>query len=60
MDGQSTFQILQRITIPMLYRLFVFIVRYLMFFNIIRKLTLFLNGQLYHKLDIVLIFSNKS
>jgi len=59
MDSQLDFQILQSITIPLIYRLFVFIFRYL-FFNMIRKLLFFFNGQLYHKLDIVLICSNKS
>jgi len=37
MDSRSDFQILQRITIPMIYRLFVFIFRYWIVFNIIRK-----------------------
>ena len=61
MDSQRDFQILQSITIPMIYRLFVFIFRYLIFFNVIRKLLfILLNWQLYHKLDIVLICSNKS
>jgi len=41
MDSQSDVQILQSITIPMIYRLFVFIFRYLIFFNIIRKLLFF-------------------
>jgi len=58
MDSRSDFQILQSITIPMIYGLFVFIFRNLIFLNMIRKL--FLNGQLYHKLDIVLICSNNS
>jgi len=37
----TTFQILQIITIQMMNRLFVFIFRYLIFFNIIRKLLFF-------------------
>jgi len=54
MDSRSDFQILQSITIPMIYRLFVFIFRYF-FCNIIRKLLFFLNGQLYHKLDMGIV-----
>jgi len=50
MDSRSDFQILQSKTIPVIYRLFVFIFRYLIFFNIIRKLLLFLNGQLYKQI----------
>jgi len=60
MDSQSDFQILQCIMIPVIYRLFVFIFRYLIFFNIIRKLLLFLKDNCTNKLDIVLICSNKS
>jgi len=41
MESRSTFKILQIITIPMIYSLFVFIFRYLIFFNIIRKLLFF-------------------
>ena len=40
MDYQRDFQIRQSITIPMLYRLFVFIFRYFVF-NIIRNLLFF-------------------
>jgi len=61
MDSQSDFQILQSITIPMIYRLFVFIFRYsILILTLLESYSFFLNGQLYHKLDIVLICLNKS